>query len=594
MTASKFTVYLLKEQDSDFNDVCKNIVEKYNENESEKSDENNVEYKEQDIKENTGFNNIDEVKIYIAPHRTKPKWKETLKDLVENSDLNSIENTNYSFLFFIKINDSIFAITGGKGHLAISEHKNYFFGLDILSKIMEPNDNIIKGTADRALHGNRFSGNQQFNNFVNLRSEDSISSYFRQINTHLDKETISKEFGVKINNGRDGVNFLARDSIKLGKSLTLNELDLFIMNIKRIVDKEGSKSLINKFTEINNQDNLYSELNERLEYDLMNLIYNEEIYSSITLLNSTQFDLECDFYILKKSSHVRKLLESESKINIDDVINVIREKYSNPEDLKNLKLIEDFLKPIRLYGILDGETEVDDRIFDLLDVHLKHNDSSYLFISGKWFLLDNKFIEDIDDLFSSQVTPLHRGTDEINFLNSWTNGSEGDYNFSHHKNEDVLVLDKILVENIEVCDLMTIKDNKTFYVHVKNGLAGDTRILCAQILIAMQAIQNVKTHSDTYFLEKYYESISNKLFTDSEQLQKSAEKFMEKFPTEKEFISWIIKSPPTFIFAFRPNNHDIYNPKTISSTPAKIAMLNMVREAKLYDIDLKIAIIENS
>ncbi|CDQ27111.1 DUF6119 family protein [Halobacillus karajensis] len=592
MSASKFTVYILKQQDAQFSEVCKNIVEKYNQNEAERN--NNVEYKEQDIIENTGLKHIEEIKIYVAPHRTIPKWKDTLMNLIENTGVDDIKNINYSFLFFIKINDSIFAITGGKGHLVINEHKNYFFGLDILSKIMEPNDNIIKSTGDRALHGNRFSGIQQFNNFVNLRSEDSISSYFRQINTHLDKKIIFKEFGIDINNGRDGVNFLARDSIKLGKSLTLNELDLFVLNIDRLVNKEDTKSLINKFTEINNQDIIYSELNERLESDLMNLIKNKKIDSNISLLRSTQFDLECDYYILKNRSHKRSLHESESQLSLDDIIDVLKGKYSKPEDLQNINLIEDFLKPVRLYGILDCETEVDDRIFDLLDVHLRHNESSYIFISGKWFLLDNQFIEEIDGQFKSQVTPYYVESDEFNFLNSWVGGSEGEYNFSHYKNDDVQVLDKILVDNIEVCDLMTIKDNKTFYVHVKDGLAGDTRILCAQILIAMQAIQNVKTHADTFFLEKYYESIFNKLSTDSEQLKKSAEKFINEFPTKDEFVSWIIKSSPTFIFAFRPNNHDIYEPKTISSTPAKIAMLNMVREAKLYDIDLKIVAIENS
>ncbi|CDQ23633.1 hypothetical protein [Halobacillus karajensis] len=76
MSASKFTVYILKQQDAQFSEVCKNIVEKYNQNEAERN--NNVEYKEQDIIENTGLKHIEEIKIYVAPHRTIPKWKDTL------------------------------------------------------------------------------------------------------------------------------------------------------------------------------------------------------------------------------------------------------------------------------------------------------------------------------------------------------------------------------------------------------------------------------------------------------------------------------------------------------------------------------------
>lgn len=597
MSASKFTIYLLKSMDKSFSGICKDIVDEYNNNESEKSDSNNINYVEQDIRADTdtNFKNIDEVKVYIAPHKTKPKWKETLKDIVASDDLESIENTNYSFIFFIKIKDSIFSITGGKGHLAISTYKDYFFGLDILSKIMNPNENIIKGTGDRTLHGNRFSGIQQFNNFVTLRSEDNISSYFRQINTHMSKKTISKEFGIELSKGREGVNFLARDSIKLGKSLTLQELDIFIKNIKRLVDKKDSKSVINKFTEINNRDTLFTELNRHFENEIKDFANGKDIESSMNLLNSSQMDLECDSYLLKNSSK-KVLFSSDAQITLRELISVLKTQYPKKKDLKKVNLIEKFFKPIRLIGYLEDEIEVDDRIYDLLDVQMKYNDSTYLFIGGKWFLLDNQFISEINSLFKDQVTPLQISSEKINFLNAWKSGSEGDYNYSHNDIDGVLVLDKMLVEQIEVCDLMAFRDDRIYYIHVKDGLAGDTRILCNQVLIAMQAIQNAKTHSDHNFLEQYYESISNKASPEkSEQLRCSAEKFIKAFPKKDAFVQYIKKSTPTFIFAYRPKKgmHDIKEPQTIASTPAKIAMLNMIREAKLYDVDLRIATIKN-
>lgn len=79
--------------------------------------------------------------------------------------------------------------------------------------------------------------------------------------------------------------------------------------------------------------------------------------------------------------------------------------------------------------------------------------------------------------------------------------SEGDYNFSHNTIENILVLDKIFVDNIEICDLLLIEENESFFIHVKDGLDRDARVLSEQIMSSMTAVNNAQHFGDLEFLK---------------------------------------------------------------------------------------------
>src|SRR5690625_3660227 len=44
-------------------------------------------------------------------------------------------------------------------------------------------------------------------------------------------------------------------------------------------------------------------------------------------------------------------------------------------------------------------------------------------------------------------------------------------------------------KNLELFDLMYVENDKIYFIHVKKDLAGDTRVLCAQIEHAMQTLR---------------------------------------------------------------------------------------------------------
>ncbi|WP_255286847.1 DUF6119 family protein [Bacillus wiedmannii] len=160
---------------------------------------------------------------------------------------------------------------------------------------------------------------------------------------------------------------------------------------------------------------------------------------------------------------------------------------------------------------MDDETPVEQSILSLLDFKAMYNGKTYWLMNGKWVYLDETFIDILNEQFYRKVTSKYKQSRPLDELKFWEKGiSEGDYNFSHNTIENILVLDKIFVDNIEICDLLLIEENESFFIHVKDGLDRDARVLSEQIMSSMTAVNNAQHFGDLEFFKRYYLSISNK------------------------------------------------------------------------------------
>lgn len=592
MPAASFTLYKLQQKELQFTDYCKEIINSYNQN-----SENDMWFKKKTNRLSMSFDNISNFCVYHAISKNIPEWNYVLNEIV--TDLPEIINYNHSYVMFLECQNEIFAITGGRGYLVLENYKDYYFGLDLLSKLITPYDTLIKETTDKYLSGYRSSSHNQFLDFVTLNSESSFSNYFKNINVFFTKEKIEEFFGLRIESNKKNFKFIAKDSIKLGKSLRINELDVFINKICQLLNQE-SLSKINYFYEVNKKDPKYNILNSQLEREFISLVDGVDIENKISIVD---LHTGCESYNLIRKSTKSVLGSYESNVDLEDVIQLYIDKFKESivqSDSKNI--IDDFFKTLKVQGIIDNVIIDDKTLFNLLEYKCSLAEKVYWLFDGNWYYLDDEFIANINHQFLSKVYPIYNETPVLEEINLWNDDqNEGQYNYSHIDKENVFVLDKIFVENIEVCDLLIIKEPEIYFVHVKEGLDRDARVLSAQILASMTAIQNAKILGDTNFFVKYYNSIINKIkdqLPENEQESKlsiAAKKFRDRFPNENEFIAFITRQSLelNFIFAFKPNGHELNHPETIKSVPAKIAMINLINEAKNFDFKLGILEIRN-
>src|SRR5690625_290628 len=146
MGAALFTVYQLKTELS-----FKDIIDIYNKDRDDKQGKYKIQPKSDDIR----LENIEDYSVYLLTRKTKPGWRLPLKKLVNN--LPEIENTNFSFILFLKIGKYKFAATGGVAHHVISNYKTFNFGVDLLTRLINLDDAAIKRIENRPVTGNILS-----------------------------------------------------------------------------------------------------------------------------------------------------------------------------------------------------------------------------------------------------------------------------------------------------------------------------------------------------------------------------------------------------------------------------------------------------
>src|SRR5699024_9350257 len=68
--------------------------------------------------------------LYVRQAESSPEWVIVLGPLV--TDLPPIINISNSYILFIQVGTTQFAVTGGNGYQVISKDKEFNFGIDLL------------------------------------------------------------------------------------------------------------------------------------------------------------------------------------------------------------------------------------------------------------------------------------------------------------------------------------------------------------------------------------------------------------------------------------------------------------------------------
>ncbi|MFC4025167.1 DUF6119 family protein [Oceanobacillus longus] len=571
MSASNYTIYQLK------TDKCwQEIIDEFNEDKEE-----DKQFRTKNNKSDVNFPNIKEYRLYTRAAETEPAWAKALNELVD--DLGAVDNINNSYVLFLELQEGSFVATGGHGYSVIENDKNFDFGMELLSRLIKRNDSVIKKINDRHLVGNVVGGNYLYHQKVSVDTEKGFNKYFSEIYTALPSKTIEAKLGIKIKTKKEDFRFLAKDSIKLSKSLTLRELDIFLNNISQLLKEEGYA--INPIYQINKKDPLNKELDKRLMKMLIAYLEDPHRDNGVKIVPFYNvFDL-----------HYIQIGES-NRLNYQNEKDIIRHLQGNISFDKEISDLLSIINEIKLIATVEDGEEIVRTLYSHLEAHVLHEDRTYWLRDGVWLYLEREFVKEINSKFLTNITNVYNQEFKLEDINDWTDEDEkeGDFNFGHNELPDVYVLDKILYENIEICDLLVKKEEELFFVHVKDGLGGDTRVLANQIETSMRMLYE-GIHVNGQILEDYYNNIIQKIKKpevnkEESTLSLAARKFKVDFPDKDSFIDLIRKMEKNiiFVFAYRPlDRHNFFNPETIKSTPAKLSMLNLAEVRNEFNFGLE-------
>lgn len=473
----------------------------------------------------------------------EPIWKEVAEQLLSNEKVDKetkkylLSNTNASYVFFYQINNKIYACTGGYGSNYISKFVVKNFGLYLLPKIIDPNNQVIKNVIQNNLVGNQTSMNKVNRNNTSVSNEQDMSSIFRQLTVEASR-TIAELLGVVFDSEESTTkktNIVNKDSLVIRRSFTLQELIVILEKVSIIEERKDSFAL-NYMVLARKKGFKNAELNEKLITDFV-----KGDFSKFTLIGDDyeQYYINASKYLLINMENQTIILEKDEPIIIADVVELTKNKDGNITKIAINKMLKRWeistvdnngntlLYPLSIFDAIQGFVEFGE-----------DNIPCYLFNSN-WYVFDKQY----ESILTQEYKNFFDKNNELaSYLkNHWklknNSDTEDAYNENLAKRNDMIVSHKAMLGNIEIADAIFWEDDTVYFMHNKMNFDGSgSRDLTNQILAASEyfQIRRMSMERKTFFRE-YYEKIKHASEKYGRLLSFDEEQFVNILESAKHF-----------------------------------------------------------
>lgn len=532
-----------------------------------------------------------EAKLFALNTEDKtPDWINFASSISpETQKLQNFKNRYSSFLLFIYDEDDVFAISKGfYGHHLLNEYIDLFFGMEILSRLIDKSSTEIRQIEDRALFGSELGAQRFFRENYSLAFDDDFGKIYKAMLASIKEEDFVKLGILKKKETTKQVSISGSSSLEISTNFNYRELLNRITKIKILLNTEGID--FNQFYRV--PQKTLSIIRENLNDELIKMAYTK--YLS---------DEEVDFYhpiIFEYLNSVTTKFVNQDLATEVEIEMSASKKFKNlvdeiGDDVIDVSTEENFIKSImNTFGSYKTNEEFDFKNETALDKwisgEVEFNGKKYFKVDNQWYAykdsLDNLLDEKIQSINFETIKPIEA-------LRSWdltSYPSEGLFNESFIDNPNFIVTDRTYMSYIEIADLIKITENELYFYHIKKGLGQDMRVLSNQIINASRFLKFAIDENTSNSLSNYFNSISNKHYgggninyTDNEGslVELNRNQFIELIKSNRKI---------NFVFGYATNSDLSINQEIINtdSRIAKLSLIYTLRDMKRTDFEFLI------
>jgi uncharacterized protein (TIGR04141 family) len=545
----------------------------------------------EDLNQTLSSFQIDTLKYHLyifSEERQDSIWKGFLPPELTNNKNFIVQKV--SFVLFIENEIDIYVIIGGQGTQVIKRFINESFGLNILARIAIPEENKVQSTKTRSVTGNIARNSTFFRSNQRLINTISFGEIHKEINFEFREETIVDIFNFLDSNTYKKVFGSASSAFQIKVSLTFAQTHEFI---KKVIEIEEIKNYasISSFEQVSDIDKINSRLRPKLYGDLRDDLirlfepHNAKPYTidfDFCHPSSMSIFYECDNYKAYEKNAKKPFLEIKNRNDIYK--GVMKYVYENI-NYNNLRDFMSFLGGVMVKGYKQNTRKTIAPFILHISCEIKINSTPYFCIDGNWYKVKGQFTKNINLVCQKLLSAYSLKTPILS--EKWLNSkvvSEDEYNCKYLGRSDYFVLDKILVDNIELCDILHFSDDTLYIIHVKKGFDAKIRDLSSQINISAQILWDDIKSSSYKFIDKVFQKYKQSSNFNNSNIQTS-EQFRKLF--EKEII---------YILAFVSKSQKKYTVidevSKVDSNIAKFSLINCVKEMESNSYPIKIIEIE--
>lgn len=572
------------ELNSTFSDIVGSIISEYNKkakSEDHFKAENIVDLEDKNFK----------IQIFFASKSRIPKWRPFLEGILpDNSNLLKGQNIDASFIGFIEYDGNIFAISGGQGNFTVQEYINPNFGMEVLTRLIQKDSKVIKSLQDRGVTGSVLGSTKFFRGDQKLTDEDQFGKIYKLIKASLSKDILLSQFGFPEEDLRKSAGCLAKSSFQINKAISFDDLLRIIKKISEILKLEPNFP-VNKVILITNRGKNNKELIQKLNKKLTEDLYVKYISGEETEFDFCHRDFEkylmADKHVLMIRWDASLSNEDSELVNLSEVFRILKGTKKIPED--DITLFTDCLNHLTVKSFdTDGNILTKGSLFEHIHGEVGFEGKSYFLLDGSWYEIKDSFINDLNEelkeivnqyLDSDLITEPYVISEIENSFNRKFIGKAGH-----------LVLDKVIHNNIELCDIVICSEGEVNLVHVKRGFTNSIRELTSQIIISAKCLL-----ADTKTAFKYVSSLEEKIrgLSDSEDdyLKAVASQVFPEGSLRKMFQGRGKRPHINFCLAFvdeAGTPRDIKDIKLFKSNIAKFSILELVKDLRKEGFNFKL------
>lgn len=485
-------------------------------------------------------------------------------------------------MLFINHNGSVYCVIGGSGISVIKTFINPSFGIDIYSRIAKPTEDSVIEIKSRSIANNVSLQTTTYN--FNQTVADTIE--FSEIPEVMKivirdelKNGLFAAFGLDVNQAilEVGSYFCLRKVISFDDLLQLIRLlDNLIKNVDP-VDLSFFKKIENEELIENLDDKLINSIVEdvkRFTYQDLGKVDRKDI----DIVHPTKLErfYECDKFIVRfKGSRgsTDKIINNRQSLYVASIDHI----YSRLEgDFEDINITVEIYKS-QIRGIRNDEEITHGTFLHHIVAELADAGKRYFRIDREWYHIKDVFLQKLNE---TAIESYQRYKVEDRILKPWIGSiSEGVYN-EQQDGQKTYNLDKLLIDNIEMCDVLKIIDEKIYFIHVKDGFDVKLRDCYIQVVLAAKRLNlDLRDNLGANYLVptlEYYNQNSPDNLIDIEQL-------VESISTKSLEI--------IFVLAYRNKNqyqgNAIEKIRRSNSNIAKYSLVNVVKEMNgIYNIKL--------
>jgi uncharacterized protein (TIGR04141 family) len=515
--------------------------------------------------------------------KEKYYWKIFLpEELATHQNFDIVE---FSFVLFIQYQGEIYCVISGSGMNVIKKFLHPSYGIEIYKRIAKPAEDIIVEMNTRGIANNVSQKKEIFNYNQTISETLEYSEVPSKIKLKIREELKENEF--KEYELDESFALLEVGSyFYLRKKLDFDELKGLIVDLHKIYTENDPKPL-SLFTKIDDQS-LLDELDETLKEIIVDDVishgsssgYSSNHQDIIELVHPSKLErfYECDNFLIRfKYSRGKEDIETNdrSKLYYECTAHI----YNSLKDVDDRFDIKGKLYTLNISGRINGSDTTYGTFFSHVTAEVDYNYQKYFRIDGHWYLLEDEFLNYMNN-DAKEYYSKYKLRESL--LLDWQDGDDEDaYNKSYLGKNNYFILDKVIRDNIELCDVLILHDNQAYFVHVKNGFDAKMRDLYIQVVLSAKRLSNdLKNKQGSSYLLK----------TLKEHNKRNSSKLIDYETLIPKLKSGEV--PINFVMAFK-NNHYKNLPildriESCRSNIAKYALVQVVKEMQPFDFGIKL------